>query len=154
MGQLYKILIILFALCSACYADPTASRIRTSVVNFNYGLSSSDTDVQKALNTIDDKFSLFIPYSGASQDINLGSVSLTTSRILIVSGTVDSLLMMNEGATNDNIQRGSAPESYYGKSNEAFLAIPAAWFYVKIGDVAYTVPAYAINSEAIPEEPK
>ena len=48
-------LTILLSATLCLAADPLASRIRTDTTNFNNNLSASDTDVQKALETINDK---------------------------------------------------------------------------------------------------
>lgn len=65
MRYLYYILIFML-ICSVAGAQPSirsraAGAVRTKTTNFDNVLSTADTQVQKALDTLDDAFSAFPP---------------------------------------------------------------------------------------------
>lgn len=70
-------------------SKPLASQIRTDTSAFNGILSANDTDIQKALDTLDDlDLSIYVPYTGATADVDLGLFNIYSTNIYLPK-TVD-----------------------------------------------------------------
>ena len=77
--KLFNVLLISLLICSKSFAyDPYADQVQTDVDNFDKNLSAADTDVQKALETID--------------DLNIGGSPLTTKGDLFTYSTLETRL--------------------------------------------------------------
>lgn len=84
----FWLFISLISFASGGYAyDPFADQIQTDTANFNSVLSSADTDVQKALETLDDitvsldNIYLKLDGSNANSNIDISSYNFTTTGI-------------------------------------------------------------------------
>lgn len=98
--SLFCAVVLLSAFCGTSRAyDPKARQIKTDVSNFNNNLSSSDTDLQKALETLDNMSG----GGGVAWGAITGTLSNQTDLNTALSGKVATSVTVNGHALTSNV---------------------------------------------------